>query len=176
MKIHTKMGNRVSVYIDTVDGFARTTFHDKEGNVLLDARAKDEERYIVRAEEYGYKSPHQMSYEHEWCHTLISWLFHGYESATLYRVATGKRGTAPQPDGFEEELVLEFQRFLNSGHRVGLLRIFDWFGLDLDQWGRRTRRALRSITDDTAIYHHWGDGPELIITKQLEENETCNAQ
>jgi hypothetical protein len=98
---------------------------------FLDPAITDEER----ARLLGYPSVLAMRADHDPLHCLLSGLF-GKASPTLRWANTGGAAHPTRNEdavGWEEDLVLSVQHWLNTGEFNGEIRMLWWWGIDPDE-------------------------------------------
>jgi hypothetical protein len=103
--------------------------------------AAQREQQLASARWCGYPGTDEeavlaLNAHHDPLHVLLSGLF-GRSSPTLRWVASGYRDSArahptrhEDAVGWEEDLVLETQRWLTTGEYGGTLRVLWWMGID----------------------------------------------
>jgi hypothetical protein len=104
--------------------------------------------YRERAVSLGYSGDDpaaQCNSEHDRCHLWLCWQLGVPESPVLRALAEGQ---TPEPDacGFEEDLVLAWQRYANTGEQTGPLRFLKWLGWDLPRMRERWAALLAGET------------------------------
>lgn len=118
-----KFGGSVVFTSDPLEGWANTHIAGV-GDVYAEPEDTDEYRDKARALGYG-DDVGKMCIEHEYLHNWLSWATLSRGSLILGAVAGGHPADTPAC-WWEEQLVLEFQRYLNTGEIHGYLRSLEW--------------------------------------------------
>jgi hypothetical protein len=131
------------VEVDTARSSCTTIFPD---GTAVPARPQVTRAYRGRAARLGYAADAggraACSREHELLHTWLAEKCGRAVSPTLWAVAHRQRVDRDSA-GFEEDVVLAFQRFLNTGRKGRGLRLLVWLGHDLAALRQEALALLR---------------------------------
>ena len=121
-----------------------TVFKD---GLSVPAAANDDPDSLERAAALGYSSTWEMSKSHEIAHSLLMVALGHEFSPVLRGVAVRESGgnkddiVAPKLSNLEEALVMDFQRFVQTGVASSYLLAYKrTYGLDLDALAAELRR------------------------------------
>jgi hypothetical protein len=142
VRIYRFAGCRAEV--DAARSACTTIFPD---GASVPARPRATRAYRARATHLGYAADAAgnaaCSREHELLHTWLAERCGRGVSPTLWAVAHRQRLDRDSA-GFEEDVVLAFQRFLNTSRKGRALRLLVWLGHDLAALRQEALALLRT--------------------------------
>jgi hypothetical protein len=136
------------VEVDAPRALCETIFPD---GAVVRARPQATPSYRARAAQLGYGGDAAAcSREHELLHCWLAEKCGHPVSPTLWAVAHRRR-IDPDSAGFEEDLVMGFQRFLNTARKSKALRVLVWMGHDLQNLRRDALVLLRAEREHVQV-------------------------